>query len=113
MTGGEKSCSPASSYLVMGKQFYIYIMTNKSNRVLYTGVTGDLIRRVYEHKAGIKEGFTQRYFVNKLVYYEVCAEAKTAIAREKQIKAGPRRRKVALIERMNPRWDDLWNRLVG
>ena len=92
----------------MDKQFFVYIMTNKSNRVLYTGVTSNLIRRVSEHKEGLKGGFTARYFVHKLVYFETYSEAMTAIEREKQIKAGPRRRKIALIEGMNPLWTDLF-----
>lgn len=91
----------------MSKQFYVYIMTNKSNEVLYTGVTNDLQRRVWEHKNGEARGFTKRYNVGRLIYYEVFDDPETAIAREKQIKKGPRKRKVALIESMNPDWRDL------
>ena len=91
----------------MGKQFYVYIMANKSNEVLYTGVTNDLRRRVWEHKQEEIEGFSKRYNVGRLIYYEVFDDPETAIAREKQIKKGPRKRKVALIESMNPAWRDL------
>ena len=70
----------------MEKQFYVYIMTNRNNTVLYTGVTNDLKRRVYEHRESIVDGFTKRYRIHKLVYYEVASEAYAAISREKQIK---------------------------
>ncbi len=70
----------------MNRQYYIYIITNKTNRVLYTGVTNDLKRRVYEHKNKLVEGFTKKYNVRKLVYYEICDDIEGAIAREKQIK---------------------------
>jgi putative endonuclease len=82
-------------------------MTNKANRVLYTGVTNDLERRVYEHKEKLVEGFTKKYNVNKLVFYEICVDIEGAIAREKQIKGWLRRKKVALIESVNPEWRDL------
>ncbi len=95
----------------MDKQMYVYIMTNAYNKVLYTGVTSDLARRVYEHREGMGDGFTSRYNVKKLVYYEVYADAYSAISREKQIKAGSRRRKVELIQRMNPEWKDLYGEL--
>ncbi len=86
-------------------------MTNMHNRVLYTGVTSDLVRRVYEHRQGFGSKFTSKYRVNKLVYYEVWADAYSAISREKQIKAGPRGKKVELVERMNPEWKDLYDEL--
>ena len=95
----------------MRKQYYIYIMTNKLNSVLYTGVTDDLEKRVYEHKSKLLEGFTKKYNVNKLVYYEVFDDINTAITREKQIKAGNRQKKIDLIESMNPAWKDLYNKL--
>jgi putative endonuclease len=91
----------------MEKYFCVYIMTNKSNTVLYTGVTNDLVRRVYEHKQKLTKGFTSKYNVTKLVYYEASTDINSAIAREKQIKAGSRRKKIALIETMNPEWKDL------
>ena len=88
------------------KQFYVYIMASKS-RVIYTGVTNNLQQRVYEHKNKLTEGFTSKYNVNRLVYYETIPEAKAAIAREKQIKGWLREKKVALIESVNPTWQDL------
>jgi len=91
----------------MNKQYYIYIITNKTNRVLYTGVTNDLKRRVYEHKEKLVKGFTSKYNVSKLVYYDVCEDIEGAILREKQIKGWLRKKKIALIESMNPEWRDL------
>jgi putative endonuclease len=88
-------------------------MTNKTNRVLYTGVTNDLERRVYEHKEKLVEGFTKKYNVNKLVFYEICADIEGAIACEKQIKGWLRRKKVALIESVNPEWKDLSSDWAG
>jgi len=93
----------------MKKQYYIYIMTNKLNTVLYTGVTSNLKRRVYEHKSKQIEGFTMKYNVDKLVYYEVFDEINDAIERKKQIKAGTRQKKIDLIASMNPAWKDLYN----
>lgn len=87
--------------------YYVYILTNKTNHVLYTGVTNDLVRRIAEHKSGINEGFTKKYQVNKLVYYECFGEIKDAIAREKQIKKHLRSWKITLIENQNPQWQDL------
>ena len=88
------------------KQYYVYIMTN-SSRTLYTGVTDDLVRRVYEHKNKLIKGFTQRYNITRLVYYEITSDVKAAIQREKQIKGWLRKKKVALIEAANPKWKDL------
>ena len=82
-------------------------MTNKSNRVLYTGVTNNLLRRVYEHRNNIGSKFTQKYNINKLVYYEVFSAPEVAITREKQIKGGSRERKLGLIKGMNPGFRDL------
>ena len=96
----------------MERQFFVYIMTNRRHTVLYTGVTSDLVRRVYEHRTKAVPGFTARYNLDKLVFYEIAAEAVGAIAREKQIKAGSRARKVALIEAMNPGWRDLYGEIV-
>jgi len=93
------------------KQFYVYIMTNKSNTVLYTGITNDVRRRVYEHKQKLVEGFATRYNIVKLVYYEVFEGCTRAIQREKQIKAGSRKKKEALINSINPEWDDLYDQL--
>ncbi len=89
------------------RQSFIYILTNKHNRVLYTGVTSDLKKRIWEHREKLVDGFTKRYNVTKLVYYEVFADIRDAIAREKQIKAGSRQQKIGLIAGMNPEWRDL------
>ncbi len=95
----------------MDKQYYIYIMTNKTNRVLYTGVTNDLKRRVYEHKSKLVEGFTKKYNIGRLVYYEVCEDIESAILREKQIKGGSRQKKIQLVDSMNEEWCDLYEKL--
>ena len=95
----------------MTKQSYVYIMTNKHNTVLYTGVTGDLKRRVYEHREGLGGGFAARYNAKKLVYFEVAFDIHSAIEREKQIKGGSRKKKIGLIEGMNPEWKDLYEEL--
>jgi putative endonuclease len=89
----------------MNKEYYVYIMTNKS-RTLYTGVTNDLMRRVYEHKNKLIKGFT-RYNIQYLVYYESTSNVYAALEREKQIKGWLRKRKIALIDSMNPEWKDL------
>ena len=83
------------------------MMTNKNNTVLYTGMTSSLTTRVRQHKEQIVPGFTKRYNLTKLVYYESCDSAYGAIAREKQLKAGSRKKKEALIESVNPEWKDL------
>ena len=91
----------------MGRSFFVYIMTNPRKTVLYTGVTNNLARRIHEHKEKLAPGFASKYNVIDLVYYEVAGTAEAAIAREKQLKAGSRRRKVELIKSMNPTWRDL------
>jgi putative endonuclease len=91
----------------MNKQYYVYLMTNKNNTVIYTGVTSDLKKRVYEHKQKLVKGFTKRYNIEKLVYYEVLDNAYNAISREKQIKAGSRQKKINLVNAMNRAWKDL------
>lgn len=88
-------------------QYYVYILTNKSNRVLYIGVTNNLQRRVYEHKEKLIEGFTSKYNVNKLVYYEDTVDVKAAIEREKTLKKWARKKKEWLIKQYNPEWRDL------
>jgi len=88
------------------KQFYVYIITNKS-KTLYSGVTNDLARRIYEHKYKLFEGFTAKYNIGKLVYYEVYEDLITEIGRDKQIKGWLRKKKIDLIESMNPTWKDL------
>lgn len=92
--------------------YYIYILTNKNNTVLYTGVTNDLVRRVYEHKNKLAKGFTERYNIDKLVYYEVASNPQSAIEREKQIKGMVRRKKIELINATNPEWKDLWGEIA-
>lgn len=89
----------------------IYIMTNKRNGTIYTGVTSDLIKRIHEHKQGNVPGFTKKYGCNLLVYYEQCGSMVGAIEREKQIKSGSRKKKLALIESLNPEWQDLYKLL--
>ncbi len=89
--------------------YCIYIMTNRYNTTLYTGVTNNLKRRVYEHKSGRGSAFISRYHLTKLVYYEATGDVNAAIAREKQIKAGSRQKKVNLINSMNPEWRDLYD----
>ncbi len=91
------------------RAFYVYIMANDRNTTLYTGITNDLHKRVYEHKEKMVKGFTKRYNVSKLVYYEIYDTALEAIEREKQIKAGSRKKKEALINSMNPDWTDLYD----
>jgi putative endonuclease len=88
------------------KQYYVYIMTNRS-RTLYTGMTNDVKRRVWQHKEKIIGGFTQRYNITRLVYYEETPDVRAAITREKQIKGWLRAKKIALIEADNPDWKDL------
>ena len=87
--------------------YYTYILTNWNNKVMYIGMTNNLERRLYEHKHHLIEGFTRRYNVDKLVYFESSFDVKAAIAREKQLKGWTRARKNALVESMNPTWQDL------
>ena len=91
--------------------YCVYITANARRTVLYTGVTGDLKKRVYEHKHKLVDGFTNRHHANRLVYYQTCLDPRGAIAREKQIKAGSRKKKIALIESKNPAWRDLYDEL--
>jgi putative endonuclease len=95
----------------MKRQYFVYIMTNLRNTVLYTGVTGDLKRRVWEHKTKMIPGFTAKYNVVKLVYFEVFDDPQEAILREKKIKGGSRAKKIALINTFNPHWKDLYEEL--
>ena len=92
--------------------YYVYILTNKYNTVVYTGVTNNLERRLYEHRNHLVDGFTKRYNLNKFVYFETTSDVDSAIEREKQIKGWKRDRKNTLIESVNPQWNDLsadWN----
>ncbi|MHB1661893.1 MAG: GIY-YIG nuclease family protein [bacterium] len=90
------------------KKYYVYILSSKRNGTLYTGVTSDIIKRVYEHKHNVVEGFTNKYNVHQLVWYEIHNSAELAINREKQIKKWKRAWKVELIEKKNPEWIDLY-----
>ena len=93
--------------------YFVYILTNQHNNVIYTGVTNDLIRRVYEHKNHLdKSSFTARYNVEKLVYFEVSSDVNSAIEREKQIKGWNRKRKNKLVESKNPCWEDLYDTIL-
>lgn len=92
----------------MIKQAAVYIMASPQNGTLYTGVTSNLLKRVYEHKEGHFRGFSDKYGCKKLVYYELLADMNSAIQREKQIKAGSRKKKLILIESMNRYWEDLF-----
>ena len=96
----------------MSRQYYVYILANRRGTVLYTGVTNDLLRRVWEHKNEFGGEFTGQYRCTKLVHYEVFEDSYNAIAREKRIKAGSRRRKVELIDGMNPQWHDLYESIT-
>ncbi|MFC1725155.1 GIY-YIG nuclease family protein [candidate division KSB1 bacterium] len=93
----------------MSKEYYIHILTNKNNTVLYTGMTNDLRRRVAEHKEGLIDGFSKNYNISKLIYYEIFDNVSDAILREKQIKNYSRERKEGLIQNINPDWNDLFN----
>jgi putative endonuclease len=96
----------------METQYHVYILTNHRHTVLYTGVTNNLVRRVYEHREKVNSGFTNKYNADKLEYFEPTPNVIAAIEREKQIKGGPRRRKILLIEGMNPEWRDLYEDLI-
>ena len=90
----------------------IYIMANKKNGAIYTGITSNLAKRIYEHKSKVIGGFTKRYNCNLLVYYEIHHTMRSAITKEKQIKAGSRKKKLKLIESMNPEWRDLYEDII-
>jgi putative endonuclease len=94
------------------KQYYVYILTSRRNGTLYIGVTSDLPKRVYEHKQDLIDGFTKKYNVHTLVYYEAHTHIEGAITREKQIKKWERAWKLKLIEEMNPEWDDLYYQII-
>ncbi|UYO45446.1 GIY-YIG nuclease family protein [Rhodopseudomonas palustris] len=94
------------------KQPYVYLVASRRNGTLYVGVTSDFPKRVYEHREGLVDGFTKKYGCRLLVWYELHETMLEAITREKQIKAGNRAKKVALIEGLNPEWQDLFDRLI-
>ena len=93
-------------------QAYIYILFNKRNGTLYVGVTSNLVKRIYEHKNKFVKGFTEKYQIDKLGYYEVFDSILSAIEREKQLKAGSRKDKLKLIESFNPDWEDLYYKII-
>ena len=93
--------------------YFVYMLTNWDDSVLYIGVTGNLPKRLYEHRSGLVEGFTKKYNVHKLVYFEQTNDVKAALEREKQLKGWRRSKKNALIETMNPEWKDLYPDLLG
>jgi putative endonuclease len=95
------------------KDYYVYILASKKYGVLYIGVTNNLLRRVYEHKNKLTKGFTEKYFVGKLVYFEQTDSIEAAIVREKQMKRWKREWKIELIEKMNPEWNDLYYEYGG
>lgn len=95
------------------KQSFVYILTNKNNYVLYTGVTSNILKRIYQHKHKVHLGFTNRYNVSKLVYYEVYEDPETAIKREKTIKNLLRRKKIDLVKSMNPNFKDLYKEILS
>ena len=100
-TGGCEESTPM-------KQYFIYIMSNKPNGTLYIGITSSLIKRVYEHRCALQDGFTKKYGLKRLVYYEECLDVLSAIQREKNLKKWIRDWKIKLIEDKNPLWSDLW-----
>lgn len=93
-------------------QFYVYILANHTNGVLYIGVTRDLMKRVWEHKNNVVPGFTSKYNVHKLVYFEIFQTSYDAITREKQLKGGSRKKKEVLINTVNPKWEDLYKEII-
>lgn len=106
----ERSNLYTNRYL---KRSYIYILTNKINTVFYTGVTGNLVQRVWQHKNKTADSFTAKYNVGKLVYYEIYEDIEEAIKREKQIKGGSRKKKIELIVKNNPEFKDLYDEIAS
>ena len=96
----------------MKENFYVYILSSQRRGTLYIGVTSNLIKRVHEHKNGVIDGFTKKYGVHQLVYYEIAKDAETAVSRERQLKKWNRVWKLRLIEEHNPEWDDLYDSLT-
>ena len=93
-------------------QYFIYILASRKNTTLYIGMTNNIVRRVYEHRNGVLDGFSKNYSTHKLVYYEIFGSPEAAIVREKQLKGGSRRKKDMLIEKANPEWKDLYESLL-
>lgn len=96
----------------MNKPYYVYILANKYNGTLYVGVTSNLVKRIWEHKADVAEGFTKEYHIKTLVYYEEHLDIENAIKREKRLKDWKRQWKIDLINENNPKWDDLYQEIV-
>ena len=92
--------------------YYVYILASKHDGVLYVGITSNIVKRVYEHTQQLTDGFTQKYFIHRLVYFEIYEDSLTAISREKQLKHWKREWKIELIEKSNPEWKDLYNSLL-
>ncbi len=99
--------------VVQTKQYFVYIATNSTNHVLYTGVTNNIARRIYEHKHKLVSSFTSTYNINKLIYFEIFSDIHAAISREKQIKAGSRQKKIDLIVSVNPAYKDLYSSIIS
>ena len=97
---------------IMSKNGYTYIITNKYNTTLYIGVTSNLVKRIWEHKNHVVEGFSKTYNLNKLVYYEIMNDIETAINREKFLKGKTKKFKIELIENFNPKWEDLYDSIT-
>ena len=97
---------------MFSKQYCVYILTNPNHTVLYVGITNDLKRRCFEHRNKLADGFTKKYNVYQLMYYEIFIDVQEAIAREKQLKAGSRKKKIKLIETMNPLFEDLYQSIL-
>jgi len=93
-------------------QYYVYILASKKNGTLYIGVTSNLVKRIYEHKNELAEGFTKKYSIHNLVYFEITESVESAIAREKQLKKWNRAWKIRLIEKTNPEWRDLYMEII-
>ena len=93
-------------------KYYVYILASKKNGILYIGVTNNIIKRTYEHKHNLVDGFTKKYFVHKLVYFEETSSISTALQREKQLKKWNRAWKIELIQKLNPEWNDLYDDLI-
>ena len=109
----DRRSNPAyNTVMSEDKQYYVYILFSKKNGTLYVGVTSDLVKRVWQHKNKLGKGFTQKYNVDKLGYYEISNDINSAIAREKQLKGGNRQAKLDLIEINNPDWNDLYYELI-
>jgi len=104
---GIKALMNVGNYSSNSNQYYVYILASKRNGTLYIGVTSNLVERVYEHKNNIIDGFTKKYNIHKLVYYEITDDIESAIRREKQLKKWNRKWKINLIENSNPEWIDL------